>query len=267
MPIEVQTEIRVFDQEEFHALDRRIMGVVFTVHNEFGRFLDEELFKREIAARCVEQGITPAEREVQIRVTHGDFAKDYFMDLLFAHGVMFEAKAAERIAASHRSQSLNYLLLAGFRHGRLVNLRPERVEHEFISTTLTPADRRNLSFADLGWREVNSASTRLKATLMELAQDWGGFLDIALYREALTWFCGGPDKVCNAVEVFSGERLVGSQVMHLVARNTAFAISAIKSRHDEMRRHQLSFLEHTHLDHLQWINFNRHQIEFMTVSK
>ena len=109
MPIEVSTEIRACDQEEFHALDRRIMGVVFAVHNEFGRLLDEDLYKCEIAARCVAMGIQPVEREVWIRVSHESFTKDYYLDLLFCSGLMLEGKAAERLVAAHRSQSLNYL--------------------------------------------------------------------------------------------------------------------------------------------------------------
>src|SRR5512138_2923559 len=123
MPITVGTEIRVFTQEEFYALDRQILGVVFEVHNDFGRLLDEELFKHEIAARCTALGIQPVEREVRIRVTHDGFAKDYMMDLLFAHGVMFEAKTVESLGPSHRNQTLNYLLLAGMNHAHLVNLR------------------------------------------------------------------------------------------------------------------------------------------------
>jgi hypothetical protein len=70
MPIEVSTQIRAFNQEEFHALDRQIMRVAFEVHNEFGRLLDEGLYKREIATRCLARGIRPVEREVRIRVTH-----------------------------------------------------------------------------------------------------------------------------------------------------------------------------------------------------
>src|SRR6266478_1879052 len=100
MPIEVSTEIKPCDQEEFHAMDRRIMGVVFEVHNEFGRLLDEDLYKCEIAARCVAMGLQPAEREVRIRVTHESFSKDYFMDFLFCHGFMLEGKAAERLVAA-----------------------------------------------------------------------------------------------------------------------------------------------------------------------
>ena len=52
MPIDVEADIRVLNQEEFHSLHRRILGIIFDIHNEFGRFLDELLFKREIQARC-----------------------------------------------------------------------------------------------------------------------------------------------------------------------------------------------------------------------
>jgi hypothetical protein len=56
MPVELITTIEAFDQEAFHALDRRIMRVVFDIHNEFGRLLDEDLYKREISARCAAGG-------------------------------------------------------------------------------------------------------------------------------------------------------------------------------------------------------------------
>src|SRR5262245_33011072 len=125
MPIEVATTIKPLDQEGFHALDRRIMRVVFDVHNEFGRLLDEDLYKCEITNRCAAIGLLPAEREVRIRVSYETFVKDYFMDLLFCGGFMLEAKVAERLVSAHRGQSLNYLLLAGLRHGRLVNFRGE----------------------------------------------------------------------------------------------------------------------------------------------
>src|SRR6266567_2371985 len=131
MPIEVSTRIEPCDQETFHALDRRVMREVFDIHNEFGRLLDEDLYKCELAARCASIGVLPVEREVQIRVTHQGFVKDYFMDFLLCNGFMLEAKAAECLVAAHRGQSLNYLLLAGLKHGCLVNFRAERVQHEF----------------------------------------------------------------------------------------------------------------------------------------
>ncbi len=176
MPIEVATEIRVLDQEEFHALDRRLMGIVFDVHNEFGRFFDEVLYKREIAARWLNAGLGTTELEVRVAVTHESFRKDCWMDLLFNHGLMLEAKVAEKLAPSHRMQGLNY-----------------------------PCD--------------------------------------------------------------SGARRLGEQSVHLLTDDTAFAFTAVTAEHGSMAEHQLRFLKHTPLRCIQWINFNRHRIEFTTLAR
>ena len=266
MPIEVKTEIRVFDQEQFHALDRRVMGVVFDVHNEFGRFLDEDLYKAEIAARCVELGIHAVEREVLIRVTYESFTKDYRMDLLLASGVMLEAKAAVALTPAHRNQALSYLFLTSLNHGRLVNLRTERVQHEFVSTRLTHESRRQFTVADDRWRDLGKESTLLKTKLLDLLHDWGAFLDVALYREALLHFLGGRPAVCRPVRVFSGANCIGTQDMLLLTEHVAWAITAVPSPAAKMEEHQQRFLRHTQLRHLQWINLSHHRVELATLS-
>jgi GxxExxY protein len=196
------------------------MRVAFDVHNEFGRLLDEELYKREIAVRCLAEGIQPVEREVRIRVTHETFTKDYSMDLLFCHGSMLEAKAAARLVAAHRTQALNYLLLVGLHHGRLVNFRNERLQHEFVSTTLTLDERRRFRIVDQEWVEMNPASRLLKVKTIELLKDWGAFLDVNLYREALVHFLGGPNSVCKSVGIFSGAKPIGAQNFSMLSSDT-----------------------------------------------
>jgi GxxExxY protein len=267
MPIKVASEIRLFDQEEFHALDRKLMGVIFDVHNEFGRFLDEALYKAEVAARWQAAGLGTAEREVTITVTHESFRKDYSMDLLFNHGLMLEAKVAELLVPAHRAQGLNYLFLAGMQHARLVNLRPERVEHEFLSTQLTPDTRRHFKVIDSAWRVVNEESGWLRERVVALFKDWGAFLEVSLYREAITHFFGGPARVVQPVTVRSGSRVLGSQQLHLLTQDTAFAFTAITTDRSSMEDHQRRFLKHTPLRFIQWVNFNRHQIEFTTLAK
>jgi GxxExxY protein len=265
MPIEVSTGIRACNQEEFHALDRQVMRVAFEVHNEFGRLLDEELYKREIATRCLARGIEPVEREVRIRVTHETFAKDYCMDLLFCQGSMLEGKAAERLVAAHRTQALNYLLLAGLKHGRLVNFRTERLQHEFVSTTLTLEERRRFKVVDDEWVAMNPASQELKVKTIDLLKDWGAFLDANLYREALVHFLGGSSSVCQSVEVFSGATPIGSQKLNLLAPDTAFALTMKQRQSTFMRDHLERLLRHTGLKAIQWINLNRHLAEFATL--
>jgi GxxExxY protein len=267
MPIEVSSEIQVCYQEEFHALDHRIMGVVFDVHNEFGRLLDEELYKQEIAARCVALGLTPAEREVRIRVSHGTFAKDYRIDLLFCHGFMLEAKTAESLAPSHRAQVLNYILLTGMRHARLINLRTERAQHEYVSTTLTPEERHRFQITDPDWVEMDAESQRLRTTTIALLEDWGAFLDVNLYREALIHFLGGQSSVCMPVEIFSGSRRVGTQKLNLVNGDTAFAFTMIQAGIGAMSTHLDRLLHHTPLKCLQWVNLYQHRLAFTTIQK
>jgi GxxExxY protein len=267
MPIQIDTEIMVLSQVEFHELAAKLLGIVFDVHNQFGRFLDEALYKSEIAARWETAGFGVAAREVQINVSHETFRKNYFLDLLFNHGLLLEAKVAEALISAHRAQGLNYLFLGGMQHALLVNLRPERVEHEFLSTTLTPVDRREFSFVDAGWRAVNDESGFLREKLGELLADWGAFLEIGLYREALTHFLGGAERVVGTVPVHSGERLLGKQEVHFLTADTAFALTAVPRNRAAMQDHQYRFLKHTPLKFIQWINFNRHNIELTTLAK
>jgi GxxExxY protein len=266
MPIEVNTVIRACNQGEFHALDRRIMRVAFDVHNEFGRLLDEELYKREMFIRCVAAGIRPVEREVRIRVTHETFIKDYSMDLLFCHGSMLEGKTTERLVTAHRAQALNYLLLAGLSHGRLVNFRTERLQHEFVSTTLTLKERRQFRVLDDAWVERNSASELLKVKMIELLNDWGAFLDVNLYREALVHFLGGISSVCKPVEIFSGAKPIGAQDLNMLDFDTAFAFTMKQRKAGFMRDHLERLLRHTSLKAIQWINLNHHLVEFTTLN-
>jgi GxxExxY protein len=267
MPIEIPGDLRILDQEEFHALDRKLMRIIFDVHNEFGRFLGETLYKNEIAARWMEAGHGVAERELRIALTHEGYRKDYAMDMLFNHGLMLEAKVAELLTPPCRTQGLNYLLLAGMRHGRLVNLRPEKVEHEYLSTQLTPAKRRQFKTVDTLWREPNDESHWLRQKVISLLGDWGAFLEITIYRDAVASFLGGAEHVVRPVSVLSGARPIGQQMVHLLTGDTAFAFTAVTGDSGPMEDHQRRFLKHTELKHIQWINLNQHQIEFRTLSK
>ena len=267
MPIEVGTTLRVLDREEFHLLHRKVLGIIFEIHNEFGRFLDELLFKREIQARCEEANITPAHPEVKFRVSHEGFYKDYFIDLCLCHGLPLELKAVENLTSTHRAQALNYIMLAGLHHGMLVNLRPERVQHEFVSTGLTPEARRRFAIIDEAWKSSDERANYLRAKVVALLEDWGAFLEIGLYRQAVTHFLGGEKDVVKPVPVFSGRRLLGLQPMHLLADNAAFTLTAVTGDVQRLRDHQSRFLNHTHLQAIHWINFNHHEVSFTTLQK
>ncbi len=43
MPIECGIALRPISEDDFHAIDYRIMGLVFSIHKELGRFYDEKI--------------------------------------------------------------------------------------------------------------------------------------------------------------------------------------------------------------------------------
>jgi hypothetical protein len=69
------------------------------------------------------------------------------------------------------------------------------------------------------------------------------------------------------VQVYSGERLIGNQPVHFLTDDSAFAFTALPRNRAAMQDHQSRFLKHTPLRCIQWINFNRHNIEFTTLTK
>jgi len=267
MPIEVDSEVRVFSDEEFHALTHRVLGVVFDVHNDFGRLMEEEIYQQAIRRRCELAGIIPARREVEIKVRYKDFQKSYFMDLLFACGLMVESKTVEVLNNAHHAQALHYLLLTGMRHGLLINLRQGEVKKRYVSTTLDLAERRRFVVHDNDWQASNDSSQRLRDIFLGLLADWGAFLQTSLYREAIIHFFGGPSVALRRITIYDGNAALATHEVCLIADDTAVALTALKDGKVQMKDHLQKFLSHTNLASIQWINMNNHDIEFRTLEK
>jgi GxxExxY protein len=267
MSIEVDSEIRIYSEEAFHELAHQVMGVAFDVHNDFGRLMEERIYQEAIRRRCELAGIAPARREVEIKLRHRDFQKSYFMDLLFACGLMVESKTVEALNNVHHAQTLHYLLLTGMRHGLLINLRPGKVERRYVSSTLDLAERRRIVVRDTDWQVVNKASQQVREVLLELIADWGAFLQTSLYREAIIHFFGGPSVALQRINVYEGDTALATHEVCLIAGDTALALTAFKDGKDQMADHLERFLVHTELTTIQWINMNNHNIEFRTLTK
>jgi len=264
--IQTACPISLHSQAEYHELDHLVTGLAFVMHNEMGRFLDERLYQHELTARCRMAGLT-VHPEMMITVSCEDFIKKYFVDSLLAEGVVIETKTVQTLIAAHKAQALNYLFLCGTHHGTLLNFRPARVQHEFVSTRLSPADRHRFTLHMDGWQPLGAEWERLHEVMVCLLKDWGAFLDPHLYREALTHFLGGAAHVIRKVPVTTANGYIGDQELHLLSPSAAFAITAVTRHPEEMAAHQQRFLRLTPLSAIAWINLNRHQIEFKTITR
>jgi hypothetical protein len=74
MPIHCPIATQRITQEEFKQIAGEVMQHVFTIHNQFGRFFDEQIYTKELVDRM--DGV---ELEVPVTVTHDSFSKIYFV--------------------------------------------------------------------------------------------------------------------------------------------------------------------------------------------
>jgi GxxExxY protein len=93
MPITGPLGLHAINQEEFAELDYRVMRVAFECQNELGRLCEEAIYQNDMVARLKAAGLSAA-TEVRVSVTHRDFTKSYWLDLIVAAGGIYELKTA-----------------------------------------------------------------------------------------------------------------------------------------------------------------------------
>jgi GxxExxY protein len=259
MPVECAAVSKVIGQEEFHAIDRKVMGEVFAIHNSMGRFLDERIYQDELAHRCVNAGLEVI-REVEVKVKHRDFQKSYFIDLLLGGGCLYELKTTAALLPKHDRQVIHYLLLSGLHHGKLVNIRPPSVESRFISTRLNLTDRQKWSLDDRSWQSCGETGVAFRELLFGLLDDLGLFLDAALYKEALLHLTKASGGGVRPVPVVTGDRVAGSQNLCLLNPECAWHLSTNRENLDSYEIHLARLLRNTPLQAMHWVNLNQRQV-------
>ncbi len=266
MPVECSVEFVRMGQDDFHALDRRVMRHAFDIHNTMGRFFDERIYQEELARRCREEGMA-VEREVHLLVTHRTFSKSYFLDMLIEQGGLYEMKAVEALNHSHENQAINYLLLAGLKHGKLVNMRPASVESRFVSTTLSSPDRAGFQLNEDCFNAVSEADKSFRETFYALLNDWGAFLDVNLYREALVHLTDCSGAGLQSVDIVVSGKIVGSQKMCVLDGTVIWHLSSVRNHLASYKTHLLRLFQHTPMKRMHWVNMNYRNIALQTLEK
>lgn len=264
MPITPGIPTQPISADDFHKLDYQVMGLVFSIQRDLGRFWNEKIYQNELAYRCQKAGIEKVSTEVPIRVSCEDFVKTYKIDLLIQNGI-YELKTAQTLAGNHVKQTINYLMLTGLHHAKLVNMHPHSVEHRFISTNLTPEKRYDIIIRDEQWIELDQDCVWLRTKFKRLLDEWGTFLETNLFYEAIIHFLGGAEKNVTEIEITDGARMLGRQKISLLNSRIAFRISSLTKEEMHYENHLRKFIRYTSLKAIQWINFSYDKVVFKTI--
>jgi GxxExxY protein len=253
-------------QQDFARLDYEVMRHAFECQNKLGRLCDEVIYQNDLAARLQAAGFT-AHKEIPVTVTHRDFAKTYALDLVVAEGCIYELKTVRELPGEHEAQLLNYLFLCGAAHGKLINFRPPQVQSRYVNTTLTHAVRRQFEIKMEDWQERDQTEQVFRENLVGLLQDWGGWLDLALYTEALIHFAGGKDRVVLRVPLTRGEVRLGTQRWFLLNPETAFWVTGLTEGTADYEQHLRALLGLTPLRTIQWVNLARQHVRLASLTR
>lgn len=265
MPIECLFEVEPISKSRFHEIDYQVMRVVFDTQNELGRLYHESVYQSEVAEKCSAFELSViTEGEILLKLQ--DFTKSYFIDALVDNGALYELKAVETLQERHEAQLLNYLFLTGLSEGKLVNFSSPSVQYRFVSTTIAPEDRFLFTHDFSEW---NADRLPIRHRIVELVdsilKEWGCFLDVHLYEDALVHFLGGEELVRKSVEVILEGRVVGKHPMCLIDVRTGLHVSSVIKGVDLYRKHLEKMLFHTRLESLMWVNFCRNKVQFISL--
>jgi len=254
------------DQDDFMEIDNKVMRHAFDIHNKYGYLCDEAIYKNEIAYRCGQEGLDSL-REIQISVSHKTFCKKYFIDLLIDKSAIYELKTSCSINSSHCQQLLNYILLTNAKHGKVIAFGGRSVNCRFVSTKLDCSKRHKIDLVKESWTPFSEKCSKLPDLLECLLEDWGGFLSIGLYREALSSILSKGDGLGGNVNIVDGNRIIGTQRELVLSPDVVLVLTGYSKGIDSIRKQLIRLLKSCSAEAIQWINFNRHKVTLSTLTK
>lgn len=252
MGILVKHPVSALSDKAFHRLDYHVMAMAFELYNSIGNLWDENDYKAKLVEHCFNGGLE-AIAEAPVTVVHKEFRKPYFIDLLI-EGVVYELKTTASIATPHESQTLNYLFLTNTQHGKIINFRPDSLEWRFVSTSLSFDQRKSYTLKAHNWIADGRVSENLPELLAELLNDWGAYLEIQLYKEAMLFFMGqSSDDMHKRFCPLSPETLI--HFTGLTRKKAAYQKNIQK------------YLTASSYQRIDWVNFDGSQIELCSLTK
>ena len=171
----------------------------------------------------------------------------------------------QQLLEVHRAQLIHYLMLADLKHGKLLNFRTARVEHEFVNTLLSTEQRRQFTLDTKEWTATTTAHERLQDLVVGLCRDWGTGLQLSLYEEAISHFFACPGGSIDTVPVTSNGKYLGTQAMRLIDASTAVKVTSLTDM-EIFSEHARKLLRHTSLETICWINIQSSVVSFNTLT-
>jgi GxxExxY protein len=120
------------DTDSLDSLTERVIGAVFEVANTLGAGFLEKVYERALLHELRLRGIRAVGQASFPVLYKGQYAGEFFADIVAENTVVIELKCVERLGREHMAQCLNYLRASGLEVCLLINLQKPTVEWKRI---------------------------------------------------------------------------------------------------------------------------------------
>lgn len=113
-------------------LSFKIVGILFSVHNELGNRYQEKYYQRAVEEALKENGIE-FKREIPVDLIYNKkVIGKYFLDFLIENTIILELKAVPYLLPKDFKQLLAYLKANNLQLGMLVNFRNDKLIYKRV---------------------------------------------------------------------------------------------------------------------------------------
>lgn len=118
---------KVIYPQESYAIIGAAMEVHRTLGESFTEYVYQDAFEVELQKREI-----PYKREHHLKVNYKgiELKHDFYVDFVCYDKIIVECKATDNILPAHRAQTINYINIADFKLGILINFGEPRLMYE-----------------------------------------------------------------------------------------------------------------------------------------
>ena len=113
-------------------LSYKIVGILFSVHNQLGNRYQEKYYQRAVEQALIENHIV-YQKELAVDLTYnGKKIGKYFLDFLIERAIILEIKVVPNLRPKDFKQLLAYLVSNNIELGILANFRSEKLMYKRV---------------------------------------------------------------------------------------------------------------------------------------
>ncbi len=117
---------------EFNDGSYEVIGAAMEVHKEVGPGLREKPYENALAIALRNKGLQPEQQRAYPIFFKDQIVGDCIPDITVNSGILIDVKSIDKIGDNEIAQMLNYLRIAKFKLGLVINFRNSKLEFKRV---------------------------------------------------------------------------------------------------------------------------------------